>query len=85
MRQDVETGPRAALIADMTTEMKSPATRPTTPLTTAELVAALQRLDPEGNRLVLLEPVAAPSSLAAGARPVALWDGEQCIALSGRP
>lgn len=55
-----------------------------TPLTTAELVAELQRLDPEGKRLVLLEPAVGPASLAVGARPVTLWDGENCIAVGGQ-
>ena len=58
--------------------------RPTEALTTAELVAELQRLDPEGKHLVLLEPAVGPASLAVGARPVTLWDGESCIAVNGR-
>ena len=78
VRRRVGATAEAALIADM------PRTNPATPLTTAELVSELQRLDPEGKRLVLLEPVAAPCSLTIGARPVLLWDGEECIALAGR-
>ena len=83
---NVEIGSRAALISDMAidTEMKIAGTSPSTPLTTAELVAELQRLDPEGKHLVLLEPAVGPASLAVGARPVTLWDGESCIAVNGR-
>lgn len=44
----------------------------------------LQSLDPEGKHLVLLEPAVGPASLAVGARPVTLWDGESCIAVNGR-
>ena len=53
-------------------------------LTTKAHMALLERVDPEGNRRVLLQPVLGPGSFAVDARVEPLWDDGDCVVVRGR-
>jgi hypothetical protein len=53
-------------------------------LTTRALIALLSRVDPEGNRKVLLQPAWGPGSFAVDAQVEPLWDDGDCVVVRGR-